>query len=297
MAEFVDFEKVIDELDEKTLREFQGKLLEHDCYQGLLNPNEVSKPDEPDLAKLRKDVKVGVQGAGYEKLKDIGPDSIKKEIEAINNEPVIVHEVNEIDDEIPPPDKDEPETKEKCIQEIIHITSFRKPGIGIPEQYRERYGEILKILNEKYQMTQLDIQKATSISNKTIAKIIAKYKEEHPIINKPDDRVVNQAGTKVALKLTAKVTEEADKTIEEDMELAIHIRETYLKEAYLRGIGLMELVDTAIPIWFGIDNIYELMMNMERENLTLKEQLKALEAENVSLLRRNVNLNRILISV
>jgi len=299
----VDFETIIDELDENTLREFQKKLLENDCYQGLLN--NVSGVDETDIHKLRKDVKVGVQGAGYEKLREIGPESIKKEIESIDNEPIIVPQESEpYEVEIPSglSAPKEAETKEKLIQELIHISSLRTPGIGVPPQYRDRYGEVLTSLNEKHSMTHLDIQRASQISNKTIAKSIAQYKEKHPI-ERPDDRVLTKSESKVAEKLTAKVTAKADEIIEDDMELAIHIRDTYLKEAYLRGISLRELVDTAIPIWFNIDGIYNTMLNMERETLTLKEHIRGLtehikgqEFRNFELSSRNAKLNRILIS-
>lgn len=296
----VNFDKVIDELDDNTLREFQKKLLENDCYQGLLN--NVSGVDEIDLHKLRKDVKVGVQGAGYEKLRDIGPESIKREIESIDNAPVIVQEPEA--QEAPPglQAPNEEETKEKLIQELIHISSLRIPGIGVPAQYRDRYGEILTKLNELHSMTHLDIQRMTQISNKTVAKSIAQYKEKHPI-ERPDDRVLTKSESKVAEKLTAKVTAKADEIIEGDMELAIHIRDTYLKEAYLRGISLRELVDTAIPIWFNIEGIYNTMLNMERETLTLKEHIRGLtehikgqEFRNFELSSRNAKLNRILIS-
>lgn len=296
----VNFDKVIDELDDNTLREFQKKLLENDCYQGLLN--NVSGVDEIDLHKLRKDVKVGVQGAGYEKLRDIGPESIKREIESIDNAPVIVQEPEVQEAPLGLQAPNEEETKEKLIQELIHISSLRIPGIGVPAQYRDRYGEILTKLNELHSMTHLDIQRMTQISNKTVAKSIAQYKEKHPI-ERPDDRVLTKSESKVAEKLTAKVTAKADEIIEGDMELAIHIRDTYLKEAYLRGISLRELVDTAIPIWFNIEGIYNTMLNMERETLTLKEHIRGLtehikgqEFRNFELSSRNAKLNRILIS-
>lgn len=296
----VNFDKVIDELDDNTLREFQKKLLENDCYQGILN--NVSGADEIDIHKLRKDVKVGVQGAGYEKLRDIGPESIKREIESIDNAPVIVQEPEVQEAPLGLQAPNEEETKEKLIQELIHISSLRIPGIGVPAQYRDRYGEILTKLNEQHSMTHLDIQRMTQISNKTVAKSIAQYKEKHPI-ERPDDRVLTKSESKVAEKLTAKVTAKADEIIEGDMELAIHIRDTYLKEAYLRGISLRELVDTAIPIWFNIEGIYNTMLNMERETLTLKEHIRGLmehikgqEFRNFELSSRNAKLNRILIS-
>ncbi len=292
----VSFDKIIDNLDDNILREFHKRLVEHGFYQGILNLNEI---DETDVNILREHVKVGVQGpGGYEKLMEIGPDSIKKEIAAINA-PIIVQD--EGPEEPPAPEiptgleVPQTETKEKLIQELIHINSMLVPGIGVPESHRPRYGEILTLLNEKYRMTQVDIQSATQISNKSVAKAIAQYKKAHPI-ERPDTKVVTLSESKVAQKLTGKVVAKADEIIEGDMELGIHIRDTYLKEAYMRGISLMELVDTAIPIWFNIEGIYSTMMNMERENLTLKEYIKALEIENTRLSRRNTNLNRVLIS-
>ena len=292
----VDFDKIIDELDDNALREFHKKLSENGFYQGILN----IKVDETDLNTLREHVKVGVQGpGGYEKLLEIGPDSIKKEIESINS-PIIVPE--EIDIPTGSEAPQENDTKEKLIQELIHIGDMMVPGIGVPAAYRDRYGEIITTLNEKYSMTQLDIQRATQISNKAVARAIIQYKKSRPI-ERPDTKVVTLSESKVAQKLTGKVTAKADEIIEGDMELAIHIRDTYLKEAYLRGIGLMELVDTAIPIWFNIEGIYNTMMNMERESLTLKEHIKMLESHikkqdiiNFELSKRNTNLNRVLIS-
>lgn len=296
MIKLVSFDKIIDNLDDNILREFHKRLVEHGFYQGILNLNEI---DETDVNILREHVKVGVQGpGGYEKLMEIGPDSIKKEIAAINA-PIIVQD--EGPEEPPAPEiptgleVPQTETKEKLIQELIHINSMLVPGIGVPESHRPRYGEILTLLNEKYRMTQVDIQSATQISNKSVAKAIAQYKKAHPI-ERPDTKVVTLSESKVAQKLTGKVVAKADEIIEGDMELGIHIRDTYLKEAYMRGISLMELVDTAIPIWFNIEGIYSTMMNMERENLTLKEYIKALEIENTRLSRRNTNLNRVLIS-
>jgi len=303
----VSFDKIIDELDEKTLREFHKRLAEHGFYQGILNINDIDI-DETDLSILKEHVKVGVQGpGGYEKLMEIGPDSIKKEIESINA-PIIQGVQDESEEpptlEIPtglappPPPPQETETKEKLIQELLHINGFLIPGIGVPEAHRPRYAEILNLLNEKHSMTQADIQRATHISTKAVSRAIAQYKKSHthPIIERPDTKVVTLSESKVAQKLTGKVVQKADEIIEGDMELAIHIRETYLQEAYMRGISLMELVDTAIPIWFNIEGIYSTMMNMERENLTLKEQVKRLETENSSLTRRNTNLNQVLIS-
>ena len=275
-------------MDEPTLRAFHKKLCQKGLYQGLLNVNE----DEPDINTMRENVKTCCGNNGYEKLKEIGPpESIIKEIESINNEPIIVEPEPE------PPEAQEDQTKEKLIQELISINTFRKPGIGIPDQYRDRYGEILTLLNEKYEMSNLEIQKVAEISNKSVAKAIAIWKEKHPRIKIPDEKVVSKSEARVAQRLTEKVTDEADKTIESDMILAIHIRETYLKDAYMRGISLMDLVDTAIPIWFNIEGIYNTMLNMERENLTLKERVRAMEYDNSRLSGRNVRLNQMLINL
>lgn len=295
----MNFDKVIDGLDNETLREFHKKLVENGFYQGILNVNEI---DENDMNKLREHVKVGVQGpGGYEKLMEIGPDSIKKEIESINT-PIIVPEQPQEQQEEPPEIQptgleipQETETKEKLIQELIFINSGIIPGIGVPAPQRPRYGEILTLLNEKYRMSQLEIQRATQISNRAVARAIAQYKKSQ-VLERPDTKVVTQSESKVAQKLTNKVVSKADEIIEGDMELAIHIREMYLKEAYMRGISLMELVDTAIPIWLNIEGIYQTMMNTEREILLLKDRIKVLETENIKLLRRNTNLNRVLIS-
>jgi tRNA isopentenyl-2-thiomethyl-A-37 hydroxylase MiaE len=289
------FNKIIDELDDTTLKHFYKKLSESGIYQSLLNVSEI---DLTDINKLRETVKIGVQRADYEKLKEIGPQAIIKEIESINNNPVIVQDLpepEEMETTETVQNREKVDKKEKLIQELIQIKSRTVPGIGIPAAYRDRYGEILTALNEKYAMTQLGIQELSLINPKTIAKAIAQYKEKHPI-QRPDDKVVTKSESKVAEKLTAKVTSKADEIIESDMELAIHIREAYLHEAYLRGISLMELVDTAIPIWFNIDGIYNTMIEMERETLILKEYIKRLETANNSLSRRNVNLNRILIT-
>ncbi len=297
----MNFDKVIDELDNKTLREFHKKLVEYGFYQGILNLNEI---DDTDANRLREHVKVGVQGpGGYEKLLEIAPDSIKKEIEAING-PIIVQESEEQEtpEHLETPiglESKETETKEKLIQELLHINSMSIPGRGVLEVHRPRYGEILTLLNEKYSMNHLEIQKATQISNKSVAKGIAQYKisqyKKPKPIERPDTKVVTQSESKVAQKLTGKVVEKADEIIESDMELAIHIRDTYLKEAYMRGISLMELVDTAIPIWLSIDGIYNTMMNMERENLTLKDIIKRMDIEKAKLTRRNINLNKVMI--
>jgi hypothetical protein len=310
MVNFDNFDTTIDKLDNNTLRDFHKKLLENGCYQGLLNISEI---DETDINKLRGIVKIGVQGAGYEKIRDIGPECIKKEIASINNTPVVVpqepdNEPSESSEtpepnedtgisiyKVPPqtPSSKTPETidtKEKLIQELIHIIGLRKPGIGVPAAYIKRYGEILTLLNEKHAMTHLDIQKVTNISNKAVGKAIAQYKKDHPII-RPDDRVVTKAETKVADKLTAKVTEEADERIEDDMELAIHIRQTWLKEAYMRGISLRELIDTAIPIWLDLPDIYNMVLATERENAHLKEYIKLLELQYSSMTIRNRELN------
>jgi hypothetical protein len=297
----VNFDTAIDKLDTNTLRDFHKQLLENGCYQGLLNVSEI---DETDVDKLRELVKIGVQGAGYEKIRDIGPESIKKEIASINNAPIVVPPEPELE----PPDPDEDtgmsrstgsqtpkttettDTKEKLIQELIHISELRTPGIGVPAAYRERYGEIVTLLNEKHAMTRLDIQKVTNISDKSLSKAITQYKKDHPI-QRPDDKVVIKSESKVAEKLTAKVTAEADERIEDDMELAIHIRQTWLKESYMRGISLKELVDTAIPIWLDLPDIYNMVLSMERENAHLKEYIKFLESQHSSLMVRNREMN------
>lgn len=297
----INFDKVIDKLDDNTLRDFHKQLLKYGCYQGLLNISEI---DETDIDKLRETVKVGVQGAGYEKIRDIGPESIKKEIASINNEPIIVppepeeinieHENVGISTTPQTPQtltiSETTDTKEKLIQELIHISGLRMPGIGVPAAYKERYGEIVTLLNEKYLMTHLDIEKVANISDKAISKAITQYKKEHPI-QRPDDRVVTKAESKVAEKLTNKVTAEADERIEDDMELAIHIRQTWLKEAYMRGVSLRELVDAAIPTWLDLPDIYNMVLTMERENAHLKEYIEQLESRHSSLTVRNKELN------
>ncbi len=296
----INFDKVIDKLDEITLRDFHKQLLKYGCYQGLLNISEI---DETDIDKLRETVKVGVQGAGYEKIRDIGPESIKKEIASINNTPIVIPP-EPIDSRSLEPNEDTgisigsqslkisetTDTKEKLIQELIHISGLRMPGIGVPAAYKERYGEIVTLLNEKYLMTHLDIEKVANISDKAISKAITQYKKDHPI-QRPDDRVVTKAESKVAEKLTNKVTAEADERIEDDMELAIHIRQMWLKEAYMRGVSLRELVDAAIPTWLDLPNIYNMVLTMERENAHLKEYIEQLESRHSSLAVRNRELN------
>ena len=305
MINLADFDSIIDGLDDNGLRAYHEKLKEAGCYDGLFEVK-----DESDPIKLRDNVKQAVNNADFDKLRKSGLEDIIKEIELVE---LTEHEKRaqpqdipqEFEEEGPPPTLrgiEGTETKEKLIQELIFIHSQMVEGKGIPTQYRERYSEIMVLLNEKYSLSHQDIQSAANINKNTIGKAIKNYKKNHPI-ERPDDKVVSLSESKVAQKLTGKVTAKADEIIEGDMELAIHIRDTYLKEAYLRGIGLMELVDTAIPIWFNIEGIYNTMMNMERENLTLKEHIKILESHikkqhiiNFELSRRNTNLNRVLIS-
>lgn len=296
MINLADFDSIIDGLDEGGLRAYHEKLKEAGCYEGLFEAK-----DENDIIKLRDNVKQVVNNADFDKLRKTGLVNIIKEIE----------QVEQIEDEKRAPPQSVPveedagsptlrgieevETKEKLIQELIFIHNQMVEGKGIPINYRDRYSEIMVLLNEKYSMSYQDIQSVANINKNTIGKAIKNYKKDHPI-ERPDDRVLTKSESKVAEKLTGKVTAKADEIIEDDLELAIHIRDTYLKEAYLRGISLRELVDTAIPIWFNIDGIYNTMLNMERETLTLKEHIKTLEFINFNLSKRNVTLNRVLIS-
>lgn len=285
------FDQNIDELDDNALKEFHSKLKETGCYEGLLNTAAI---DENDTEKLRDVVKTGVQGADYGKLKEIAPESIKKQLEAIENsapKPVVI------------PDESDggavyegdmggegEETKEHLIGELIDIVSQRKKGTGVPLNLRERYGQILTVLNEKHYMTYKDIEEASTVTAQSISKAIENYRKEHPIA-RPDDKVVDQAETQIAKKLTKKVTEKADKDIEDDMELAIHIRETYLKQAYMRGMSLREMVDKAVTTWFGIENIYNMVLEQERVNFALRERIKQLEWKQEQLQHRNRDLN------
>lgn len=284
----VNFDKIIDECNENQLREFHRKLIDNKCYDGLLNVSEI---DQNDLDKIREAIKVGVQGAGYETLKQIGPESIRKEIEGIDNTPVIV-----------PPETamlesaDTQETKEQLIQEVLSILELRQAGKGVPAKYRDRYGEILTKLSEEHNMTFNEISEVISINNKTVAKSIEQYKEKHPI-NRPDEALIKKAETKTEATLTKVITARADQLIESDMELAIHIREKYLKKAYMRGISLMELVDTAVPIFLNIENIYDMMMQQERENISLKQNNKILTSKIIYLETVNDDLNRALLSI
>jgi len=287
------------------LRAYHEKLKDAGCYDGLFEAK-----DETDPIKLRDNVKQVVNNADFDKLRKTGLEDIIKEIEQVerieHEKRTPSHQDSDIEgDDIPSTlrDIEEPETKEKLIQELIFIHSQSVEGKGVPAPYRDRYSEIIVLLNEKYSMSYQDIQSVANINKNTIGKAIKNYKKDHPI-ERPDDRVLTKSESKVAEKLTAKVTAKADEIIEDDMELAIHIRDTYLKEAYLRGISLRELVDTAIPIWFNIEGIYYQFLQMERENFTLKERIAELKEHitgmehiNSTLSRRNINLNRVLVSV
>lgn len=276
------FDNIIDALDEKSINDFHSKLVENRCYEGLLNVNEI---DDSDPNKLREAVKVGIQGAGYEKLKEIGPESIKKEIDLIekNSNSAI---------NVPPTTQpeEETETKEKLIQELIIIRDQRGDGRGVPQMLRERYGHILTILNEKYGMSYQDIERVSEISRKTVAKSIENYKKEHPIVQ-PDEGVLKGAEKRAADKLTKVVGATADQIIEDDMELAIHIRQTFLKEAYMRGMSLRQLVDAAIPMFFSTGDIYTTMLSMESENIELRTRVARLSATNRKLSLTLININ------
>jgi hypothetical protein len=290
----VNFSNAIDTLTEDELRAFHVALVQDGCYEGLLNLKEI----EDGRISLRDAVKIGVQGAGYEKLKEIGPESIRKEIETIDNKPVVItteEDSGEGEEKESESDAEPGVTKEKLILELIGIWKSFRPGRGLPPELQPRYGQILILLSEKHHMTQLEIQDATKISNMTIGKAIARWKKAHPI-KSPDQAVAERAQKVVEKTVTERVTDEADRIIEEDIKLALHIRETYLKDAYLRGISLMELVDTAIPIWFDLEGIYNTMLNMERNIIALREYSKKLEARNDYLTKRCSNLNMVLIS-
>lgn len=276
------FDNIIDVLDEKSIRDFHSKLVENRCYEGLLNVNEI---DDSDPDKLREAVKVGIQGAGYEKLKDIGPESIKKEIELIEkNSNSTTNAPRNMQSE------EETESKEKLLQELTQIKDQRGDGRGVPQMLRERYGHILTALNEKHGMSYQDIEDVSKINRKTVAKSIENYRKGRPIIT-PDEKVLKGAEKRAADKLTQVVGATADQIIEDDMELAIHIRQTFLKDAYLRNMSLRQLIDAAIPMFFRTGDLYTTILSMERETILLRTEVARLSTINKNLSYKLININ------
>lgn len=83
----------------------------------------------------------------------------------------------------------------------------------------------------------------------------------------------------------------ADQIIEDDMELAIHIRQTFLKEAYLRNMSLRQLIDVAVPMFFRTPDIYTTILSMERENIMLRNRVAQLSSINKNLSYKLININ------
>lgn len=281
------FDNTIDGLDETSLREFHRKLIESGCYEGQLNPETI---DETSIDHLRQAVKLGVQSTSWEKLKQIAPESIKKEIEALGSTTIAA----------PQPqvhaEDDTGETKERLYQELTNILSQRDARSAVPPLLRQRFGEILTTLNKKFGMNFQDIEATFDITRKTVSKTIEHFKKEHPIIT-PDEKVLKGSEKAAADKLIKVVGAAADEIIESDMELAIHIRQTYLKEAYLRGMTLRQLVDIAVNTWFKTGDIYQVMLDMERSSAELRDRNKELEVRASQLSYKNRSLTHTLMNI
>lgn len=281
------FDETIDAMDEILLREFHRKLVEGGCYEGQLNPETI---DETSIEHLRQAVKLGVQSTSWEKLKQIAPESIKKEIEALGANTIAA----------PSPqshaEDDTGETKERLFQELTNILSNRDRRGGVPPILRERFGEILTTLNKKHGMNYQDIETTFDITRKTVSKTIENFQKWHPIIT-PDEKVLKGSEKATADKLIKVVGAAADEIIESDMELAIHIRQTYLKEAYLRGMTLRQLVDVAVNTWFKTGDIYQAMLEMERGAAELRDHNRQLEVRVSQLSHKNRSLTHTLMNI
>lgn len=281
-VEKVNFDVLIDGLNENSLRDFHSKLIENRCYETHLK---ISDVDINNLEQLRRAVKIGVQSTDYEKLKQFAPITIKTYIESLSD---TIQPSKKVETEA---EVDEKTTaKEKLIQELLQITSQRDKRKRIPPLLRPRYEVVVTQLNKVHNMTFLEISNLSGMDRQTLSKDVDSYLKEHPIVQ-PDEAVLRGSEKRVTDKLTKVVGATADKIIEDDMELAIHIRQNFLKEAYIRGMSLRQLVDAAIPLFFRIEDVYTIMIGMEQEIIELRTRNVRLTAVNRSLSRTLININ------
>ncbi len=281
-VEKINFDTIIDELDDKSLIDFHKKLIEMGCYEGQLN---LADFDENNTDQLKKAVKIGVQGTEYQKLKEFAPDIIKAHIKTLEETQTATAQHEPI-----PKTIDKTVKKEKLIQELLQISAQRDRRKRIPPLLRPRYEEVVTQLNTVYGMTFLEISDLSGMDRQTLSKDVDSYLKEHPIIT-PDEKVLTGAEKRAADKLTKVVGATADQIIEDDMELAIHIRQTFLKDAYLRNMSLRQLVDVAIPMFFRTPDLYTTMLGMEREIIMLRTRLARLSTINKNLSYKLININ------
>jgi hypothetical protein len=305
----LDFKPLIDALDEPTLIEFHQNLNKKGYYNNLYNFEEIGG----DIDNIRKVVKEGIKGPSYPDLYEIAPESIRKLIEP---------QLKKIPEHIEQPDletetisnkpkiSESPDESEKAmlIKELYQISDQRDDKGRVPGMLKDRFAEVATRLAKTYKIPVSKLSEMVNIGRQNLTPIINKFYIEHPDIldipfgqpkgGSPDLQFAEKGAEKgVKETIEQELVDRAKDITEKYHNLGRNIYDKYSIQAMRCGIAVPQMTVTALDMYLKYDDIYKTMLNMELENIALREYIQRLETYIKGIETRNRNLSRTMITI
>ena len=330
----LDFKPLIDAMDEPTLIEFHQNLNKKGYYNNLYNFEEIGG-DIDNIRKVVKEGVKGpsypdLYEIAPESIRKLIEPQLNEIPEHIEQEPV---EISDTDTnvggepqpvQLPTPEKpkssknktkihheeDTEESGEKTLllKELYQIADQRDEKGRVPGIFKDRFAEVVTRLSKAYKIPITKLSEMINMGRQNLTPIITNFYRDHPDIldipfgqpkgGSPDLQFAERGAEKgVKDTIEQELVERAKTITEKYHNLGRNIYDKYSIQAMRCGVDIPTMTITALDMYFKYDDIYQTMLNMELENIALREYIQRLVTRINGIENRNRNLSRTMIMI
>lgn len=240
---------------------------------------------DSDLEEDPNAIKEALQKISIEDLEQIAPSAIKMLISELTAEE---EEAASVNIEIQSKSQTTDETEESLILEATQILNQRpKAGAEIPKDLQPRVAYIFAKLHNKFSLSFREIERRIDLSRQTISNYEERYAEEQPdTIRMWIQSVESKVFSKVEETIGKQAAARTIATLKENITIGDMVREKFAAAAYVRGYDLYiakdfeRLIYKALNLFFEIDGIFQSIIDTERENQKLRNNIQVLKKRN-----------------
>lgn len=272
----LDFNNLVQNLDENDLLSLHQELVSRNLYNNLVDLSDIGD----DIDRIRNIVHIPLQRLNYEDIKQIAPEPIKQAISTFIESETKTAEISEPDEEVINT-QSFVESREKDIDEIKKrlgiITSERGTNNRILPEYRDEVLGLTTKLNKVYNMSVKDIAQFTNMSMPSVSRNVKNFMDRHPY---EEHRWLAAAEKKAIVTADKTLTEAAGKTADKLVETYLSLGqwtiETYTLMSQSLGMSVRELVELGVDSYNPSIHIDMLELQSEKDEYKSEsDQLKS----------------------
>lgn len=183
------------------------------------------------------------------------------------------------------------ENKEDLINEANNIVSQRlNDREEIPKDLQKRLSYILAKLNVQFKLSKREISNVIQLNPTTVSKYVSECLFSEPdLIKLWSHSAEAKSISRVETTMARATSDRASALIKDSLSIGDKVRDQFANQAAVRGYnlynsqGLELLINKSVTLFFELDSIYSVILELENQNQKLRNTVYQLKNRNSQL--------------